>query len=184
MPKTRRTARRAEFLASASRGDAELGRALRDALAQDSATERYTHLFHTYPAALHADAARDLLALFPGASVLDPFCGGGTVLVEARAAGRRALGCDVSPIAVRVARARCAAPDEATLSALRSRRASFAARALRARADRFRTSRSCARSRPGTPSTRCASWRACAGESPSPTLRCAACSRRSSPRSS
>ena len=134
MPKTRRTARRAEFLASASRGDAELGRALRDALAHESATERYTHLFHTYPAALHADAARDLLALFPGASVLDPFCGGGTVLVEARVAGRRALGCDVSPVAVRVARARCAAPDEATLSALRSRARALAARARAAAA--------------------------------------------------
>lgn len=134
MPKTRRTARRAEFLASASRGDAELGRALREALAQQSATERYTHLFHTYPAALHGDAARDLLALFPGTSVLDPFCGGGTVLVEARAAGRRALGCDVSPVAVRVARARCATPDDATLSALRSRARALAARARSAAA--------------------------------------------------
>src|SRR5262245_66234007 len=129
MPNTRRTARRADFLASASRGDAELGRALRDALAQTSATDRYTHLFHTYPAALHGDAARELLALFPGRSVLDPFCGGGTVLVEARAAGRRAFGCDVSPIALRVGRARCATPDDATLTALRAR-----ARALPARA--------------------------------------------------
>jgi SAM-dependent methyltransferase len=134
MPKTRRTARRAEFLASAARGDAELGRALRDALAQPSATERYTHLFHTYPAALHSDTARSLLALFPGASVLDPFCGGGTVLVEARAAGRRALGCDVSPVAVRVARARCATPDDAALTALRARARALAARARSAAA--------------------------------------------------
>jgi len=134
MPKTRRTARRAEFLAGAARGDAELGRALREALAHSSASVRYTHLFHTYPAALHPDAARDLLALFPGRSVLDPFCGGGTVLVEARAAGRRALGCDVSPIAVRVARARCATPDDALLSALRARARALAARARTAAA--------------------------------------------------
>jgi SAM-dependent methyltransferase len=61
--------------------------------------------------------------------VLDPFCGGGTVLVEARVAGRRAYGCDVSPVAVRVARARCATPDDARLQALRSRARNLAARA-------------------------------------------------------
>ena len=44
--------------------------------------DRVTHGFHTYPAGLNPDAARDLLALFPGDSLHDPFCGGGTVLVE------------------------------------------------------------------------------------------------------
>ena len=130
MPKTRRTARRAEFLASASRGDAELGRALRDALAQRERNRAlHASVSHLPGRRCTRDAARDLLALFPGGSVLDPFCGGGTVLVEARAAGRRALGCDVSPVAVRVARARCATPDDVTLSALRSRARALAARA-------------------------------------------------------
>src|SRR5262245_51952651 len=129
MTRPRRTSRAAKFRADALHGDTSLSRALSDALAQAGDTPRYTNLFHTYPAALHADAARDLLALFPSARVLDPFCGGGTVLVLARAAGRRAQGCDVSPVAVRIARARCATPDDTTLSALRSRARALAAEA-------------------------------------------------------
>jgi hypothetical protein len=154
------------------------------ARSRTSASERYTHLFHTYPAALHADAARDLLALFPGASVLDPFCGGGTVLVEARAAGsaRSAATCRRSRCRWRT---RCAAPDEATLSALRSRARALAARARSAAARG---------PLPDEPVLRAVqTWYAehalrelesLRRESPSPTLRCAACSRRSSPRSS
>jgi len=106
-----------------------VARALAAALEQSGESTRYTNLFHTYPAALHADAARDLLAQFPSRFVLDPFCGGGTVLVEARAAGRRALGCDVSPVAVRVSRARTATPDDAWLAAFRARARALAATA-------------------------------------------------------
>jgi site-specific DNA-methyltransferase (adenine-specific) len=36
----------------------------------------------------------------PGALVLDPFCGSGTTLHAAAAAGRRAVGCDLSPLAI------------------------------------------------------------------------------------
>ncbi len=134
MARTRRTARAAKLRADERFGDADLARALSAALAQSGETARYTNLFHTYPAALHADAARDLLALFPSERVLDPFCGGGTVLVEARAAGRRSFGCDISPVAVRVARARCATPDDTLLSALRSRARALAALARAASA--------------------------------------------------
>lgn len=129
MTRARRTSRAAKFRSDELYGDASLSRALSAALAQAEEAPRYTNLFHTYPAALHAGAARDLLALFPSARVLDPFCGGGTVLVEARVAGRRAYGCDVSPVAVRVARARCATPDDSLLSALRSRARALAAEA-------------------------------------------------------
>jgi hypothetical protein len=108
-------------LSSALSGDVACSETLRAALSRGGPVDRYTHPFHTYPAGMHADAARDLIAVFPGDSVFDPFCGGGTVLVEARAAGRRAHGSDVSPVAVRVARARCATPDEAALTAFRSR---------------------------------------------------------------
>jgi len=121
MPARRRIAHDRPALSSALRGDAALGEGLREALTRGGPVERYTHPFHTYPAGMHADAARDLIAVFPGDSVFDPFCGGGTVLVEARASGRRACGSDVSPVAVRVARVRCAAPDEAMLTAFRSR---------------------------------------------------------------
>ncbi|MEX2207000.1 MAG: DNA methyltransferase [Myxococcota bacterium] len=121
MSARRRIAHDRPALSSALRGDETLAERLRAALARGGAVERYTHSFHTYPAGMHADAARDLVALFPGDSVFDPFCGGGTVLVEARASGRRAYGCDVSPVALRVARARCATPDEGVLTAFRSR---------------------------------------------------------------
>jgi hypothetical protein len=39
----------------------------------------------------------------PGGRVLDPFCGSGTVLVETRLAGRRAIGIDANPLAIELA---------------------------------------------------------------------------------
>ncbi len=65
-----------------------------------------THPFHAYPARLHPAVARSLLgalSLPPGATLLDPFCGSGTVLVEAMASGLRAVGRDLSPFAVELA---------------------------------------------------------------------------------
>ncbi|HEU4408886.1 MAG TPA: DNA methyltransferase [Polyangiaceae bacterium] len=86
-------------------GDAEaaalLGRAL--AAAEDPEAGRaHVHGFHSYPARLHPAVARELIAGLspPGGAVLDPFCGSGTVLVEARLLGRRALGVDANPLAV------------------------------------------------------------------------------------
>jgi DNA modification methylase len=71
--------------------------------------ETLTHPFHTYPARLHPATAR-VLTEFVGEGargpILDPFCGSGTVLVEARAAGLRAIGADLNPLAVLVARAK------------------------------------------------------------------------------
>lgn len=46
----------------------------------------------------------------PGDIVLDPFCGSGTALVAAAELGRRWLGMDRSPEAVRIARRRLAVP--------------------------------------------------------------------------
>ncbi|MEM9691195.1 MAG: hypothetical protein AAGA56_01500, partial [Myxococcota bacterium] len=85
--------------------------ALRDAMvaalrARGGEIDRLTHRMHTYPARLHPDAAKLLLEQLPGKTVLDPFCGGGTVLVEAMAAGRTTFGRDLNPVAVLVARAR------------------------------------------------------------------------------
>jgi SAM-dependent methyltransferase len=66
-----------------------------------------THGFHAYPARMHPAIARVLLReLASGVAprVLDPFCGSGTVLVEAMLAGWRALGSDLDPLALRLAR--------------------------------------------------------------------------------
>jgi adenine-specific DNA methylase len=66
-----------------------------------------THGFHAYPARMHPAIARVILSelsLGPGSEVLDPFCGSGTVAVEAMVAGWRALGSDLDPLALRIAR--------------------------------------------------------------------------------
>src|SRR5262245_61534656 len=49
---------------------------------------------------MHPQTARRLIEGLtrPGQTVLDPFAGSGTVLVEARLLGRRALGSDVNPL--------------------------------------------------------------------------------------
>lgn len=53
-----------------------------------------------------------IIALFsdPGDRVLDPFCGSGTTLVAAEAAGRHAIGIDTSAEATQLTRGRLAAP--------------------------------------------------------------------------
>jgi adenine-specific DNA methylase len=101
-------------------GDEELALKLAAALSAEQLDDRVTHGFHAYPAGLHPDAARDLLACFPGDSLLDPFCGGGTILVEGRLAGRTTFGCDLSSVALRVSRARTATPTDEQLTAFRS----------------------------------------------------------------
>jgi hypothetical protein len=91
----------------------------------------HVHGFHTYPARMHPLTAARLVAAFvpAGARVLDPFCGSGTVLVEALAANRAATGTDLNPLAVRLAgcKTRPRAPSE--LAHLVSRAAECAASA-------------------------------------------------------
>ena len=98
-------------------GDEGLSKLLAEALVMDGSVERATHRFHTYPARMHPDAAALLIDACPG-PVHDPFCGGGTVLVEAMLAGRESSGTDLSPIAALVSRARTA--DKALATPMRS----------------------------------------------------------------
>ncbi len=66
-------------------------------------SERFTHLIHSYPAKLLTNIPYFFLAtdaLCPSNGiVLDPFCGTGTVLLEAILSGRNALGADSNPLA-------------------------------------------------------------------------------------
>jgi DNA modification methylase len=89
-------------------GEPEVARALGRAL-EVGEGGGLTHGFHTYPARMHPETARRALAALgvgPGRLVVDPFCGSGTVLVEAVRAGAPAVGVDASPLAVLVARAK------------------------------------------------------------------------------
>ncbi len=104
-------------------GEPVLADALAVAIGAQDRVERATHGFHTYPANMHPDGAKALIEVCPG-PVYDPFCGGGTVLVEALLAGRAAAGSDLSPIAVLVARARTAGPEIATPLRAAARRVS------------------------------------------------------------
>ena len=65
--------------------------------------ERYTHLIHPYPAKLLANIPFFILhseKYCPkDGVVLDPFCGAGTVLLEALLSGKNAIGADANPIA-------------------------------------------------------------------------------------
>jgi DNA modification methylase len=91
-------------------GDPALAARLAKALdVGDEGPREGVHAFHSYPARMHPLTARRAIALLklrPGATVLDPFCGSGTVLVEAVLAGCRAIGVDASPLATLIARAK------------------------------------------------------------------------------
>jgi hypothetical protein len=70
--------------------------------------DRLTHYLFRYPAKFHPPVVRTLLERYtsPRDVVLDPFCGSGTLMVEAAVTGRHSIGIDVDPIAVRVANAK------------------------------------------------------------------------------
>jgi DNA methylase len=66
----------------------------------------YTHDFYRYPARFSPIFAREAILCFSSAgdTVVDPFMGGGTSLVEARLHGRNAVGTDLSSLAVFIAK--------------------------------------------------------------------------------
>lgn len=99
-------------------GDMELGKKCVTALRSAGDFKRATQGFHSYPARLHPEAARLLLEALPGKSLGDPFCGGGTLLVEGLIAGRSVFGSDLNPIATLVSTARTALLSSAQLKKL------------------------------------------------------------------
>jgi len=104
-------------------GTPEEQQVLREALAvnaDESEVMSDVHGFHSYPARLHPLTASRLIAGLSqkGARVLDPFCGSGTVVVEARALGREALGSDLNPLAVELSWLKSRGPTEKFVSDL------------------------------------------------------------------
>ena len=77
------------------------------------------HLLHPYPAKLLHQIPRFFLSVNalskPDGLVLDPFCGTGTVLLEALIADRRAVGADSNPLARLVTRAKTTRLDRESL---------------------------------------------------------------------
>lgn len=77
-------------------------------------TQYGTHGIHTYVAAMIPQLARRLIDRYAAARgpVLDPFCGGGSVLVESVRSGRPAVGRDVNKLAVLISKAKTTRIDE------------------------------------------------------------------------
>ena len=66
-----------------------------------------THWIHWYPAKMFhriPSVFLDTVDLSVPATILDPFCGSGTVLLEANLRGHQAIGIDINPMARLVSR--------------------------------------------------------------------------------
>jgi len=92
--------------------------------------DRFTHLIHTYPAKLLVHIPYLFLNnnIFSkkGDTVLDPFCGSGTVLLEGLLAGRNALGAEANPLARIITEIKISKLDSDTLlSSLKKNKSKF-----------------------------------------------------------
>jgi len=69
-------------------------------------TRAYTHPIHPYPAMMIPQVAGRLIDMFakPKAIVLDPFCGSGSVLLEAFIRGYDSHGIDINPLSLLISR--------------------------------------------------------------------------------
>lgn len=73
-----------------------------------SREDSYTHNCFRYPAKFHPPVAAQLIKDFAKADsvILDPFCGSGTLNLEADLVGLRSFGIDCDPLAIFIARAK------------------------------------------------------------------------------
>lgn len=79
-----------------------------------------THDLYRYPARFSPMFARAAIETFtePGDTVLDPFAGGSTTLVEALALGRHSIGVDISELSLFLARVKTSLLTEAEMAAV------------------------------------------------------------------
>src|SRR5262245_66672152 len=98
-----------DHLSDVQLGEDAAGRFL-EAIQTQQPVGGLTHNFYRYPARFSPLFARAAIEAFsrPGDVVCDPFMGGATSLVEARALGRHNLGCDISSLAAFRGRAKTA----------------------------------------------------------------------------
>lgn len=74
---------------------------------QGENTKEYTHCFHTYPAMMIPQIARELINKYKNKNtklIFDPYMGSGTTLVEAKLAGINSIGTDLNPLARLIAK--------------------------------------------------------------------------------
>ncbi|HEX7667112.1 MAG TPA: DNA methyltransferase [Polyangiaceae bacterium] len=78
---------------------------VKSSLSEEEPSRVHVHGFHAYPARMHPTTAARLVHAFSpeNGSILDPFCGSGTVLVEGLLLGRNTFGSDINPLAVEIA---------------------------------------------------------------------------------
>ncbi|MEK6690539.1 MAG: DNA methyltransferase [Nitrospirota bacterium] len=69
-------------------------------------TRAYTHSIHPYPAMMIPQVAGRLIDMYakPKAVVLDPFCGSGSVLLEAFIKGYNSYGIDINPLSLLISK--------------------------------------------------------------------------------
>ena len=78
---------------------------------KDDDTKEYTHGIHNYPAMMVCPISRNIIKIMneirPVNSLLDPFSGSGTVLVEGMIAGlKKVVGSDINPLALMLSKAK------------------------------------------------------------------------------
>ena len=85
---------------------AELSQNVRTIVCAKQTTGHLFHGLHVYKAKFFPRMARAFINLCEGATVLDPFAGSGTALVEAAVMGAPSIGVDIDPLSVAIAQAK------------------------------------------------------------------------------
>jgi DNA modification methylase len=96
-------------------------RRILSALKDRSVVSGFTHNYYRYPARFSPTFVRTVIEEFtaPGDTILDPFLGGGTTLVEGLALDRKVIGVDINPIAVFVSKVKSTPLNEGQLACSR-----------------------------------------------------------------
>lgn len=97
---------------------AHFGLPIRDRLDFTVEPDSLNHRIFRFPARFHPPVVRRLLKLYsrPRDIVLDPFCGSGTVAVEALFSGRAAVATDIDPLSVLITHAKARTYDLSVLA--------------------------------------------------------------------